>query len=270
VTIPFSTLRRRVDVEDNGKFNYHLSKLVPHFVRQTDDGYRLSGAGKRIARTVIAVSGSEDVDFSAELERSCPLCDSPMTAVYEDQWLRVRCTRCRGLFGDEAPEGTVYLANYPATGLADRDADEALETGLYRCLLDLAYMMHGICRECTGSMAGSVSVCAEHDVGTDGYCDHCGTPFRAWGEHRCEACGFAKRLPVELFVMGLSPVIGHLDRSGVDALAPSFDELVDLLETRFETTVRSDPFEVAVSVDGMTVTLDEGMAVLRIDRPSDR
>lgn len=37
-TMSFTELRRRVDITDNGKFNYHISKLTPHFVRQTDEG----------------------------------------------------------------------------------------------------------------------------------------------------------------------------------------------------------------------------------------
>ena len=41
-TISFSELRRRVDIDDNGKFNYHLSQLVPHFVRQTGSVETLS------------------------------------------------------------------------------------------------------------------------------------------------------------------------------------------------------------------------------------
>jgi hypothetical protein len=86
-TISFSELRRRVDIDDNGKFSYHLSQLVPHFIRQTADGYRLSGVGKQIARTVIAVSGPENVEFSTNLEQDCPVCTAPLTAVYEDQWL---------------------------------------------------------------------------------------------------------------------------------------------------------------------------------------
>mgnify|MGYP006896978699 CR=1 FL=1 len=64
----FSELRRQTGVDDNGKFSYHISKLIPHFVRQTDDGYRLSGAGKRIARTVIAVSGADEAMLRDALE----------------------------------------------------------------------------------------------------------------------------------------------------------------------------------------------------------
>jgi len=63
-TMAFSQLRRRVGIDDNGQFNYHLSRLSPHFIRQTDCGYRLSGAGKQIARTVIAVSGEESVELT--------------------------------------------------------------------------------------------------------------------------------------------------------------------------------------------------------------
>jgi hypothetical protein len=44
-TLSFSELRKRVNVSDNGRFNYHLSKLVPHFVRKTDGGYRHIGHG---------------------------------------------------------------------------------------------------------------------------------------------------------------------------------------------------------------------------------
>lgn len=53
----FSELRRRVDFVDKGQFNYHLPQFCPHFARQTEDGYRLSGVGKQIVSTVITVSG---------------------------------------------------------------------------------------------------------------------------------------------------------------------------------------------------------------------
>lgn len=269
-TLAFSELRRRVDVDDNGRFNYHLSKLVPHFVRRTDGGYRLSAAGKQIARTVIAVSGADAVDFSAELGADCPLCGAPVTATYEDQWLRIACTECDGLFGDGAPDGAVFVSNYPAAGLADRTPEEAVETGFYRCMLDIAYLMRDLCRECAGGISASVSVCEDHATRAGAPCPSCGTRFPVWTELRCGRCGFAKRLPVEAFVLGLTPVIGFLDEQGIDALAPAFEEIVDLFRSRVETTVRREPFRVGVSIDGagstLTVLLDEGMSVVDLDR----
>jgi hypothetical protein len=270
-TMSFSELRRRVDLVDNGQFNYHLSQLSPHFVRQTEDGYRLSGSGKQIARTVIAVSGTDDLDFSADLDQTCPLCDAPMTAAYEDQWLRVSCTECDGQFGDEAPRGAVFLSSYPPATVADQTPDEALRTGFYRCMLDNAYLMHGLCRECAGAVSVSVSVCENHRTRSGDPCPACGTRSRVWAEQRCDTCGFAKRLPVEVFAMGLTPVIGFLERRGIDVLAPSLEAIVDTLRRDVETAVTEDPLRVAITVtdgtDELTVTLDEGMALVDLERP---
>ncbi|MCH7660071.1 MAG: helix-turn-helix transcriptional regulator [Euryarchaeota archaeon] len=48
----FSDLHAAVGVRDSGGFNYHLQKLVGSFVRRTDEGYELSGAGERIHESV--------------------------------------------------------------------------------------------------------------------------------------------------------------------------------------------------------------------------
>lgn len=267
-TISFSELRRRVEIEDNGKFNYHLSKLTPHFVRRTDGGYRLSGAGKRIARTVIAISGERNPGISEEVATECPLCGAPVRASYEDQWLRFACTECDGMFGDVAPEGTILNSPFPRAGLDDRTPDETMEVELYRCMLDLSYMMQGVCRECAGPVTGSVSVCDHHGTGAGEPCETCGTPFVAWGELRCGTCRFAKRLPIGLCSMGLSPVIGFLYSHGVDVLTPSLDEIVEVLDTRVSTVVTEDPFRATTTIetghDALTLTLDEEMTLIDV------
>lgn len=265
-TMSFSELRRRVDVDDNGRFNYHLSKLSPHFVRQTDDGYRLSGAGKKIARTVVAISSPPAPDVSEGIDTDCPMCGSGVTATYEDQWLRFTCSECDGLFGDANPEGTILNSAFSATAITERTPDEAIRTSLYRCMLDLTYMMRGVCRECAGPVRGSVSVCDDHEPGADGPCETCGSNFAAWGEMRCGGCRFAKRLPVEICVLGLPPVIAFLYWHGVDVLDPALEEVVDAVRTRIGTAVTEDPFRVTatIEVDGdeVTLTLDEDLSVV--------
>lgn len=54
----FSELRRAVGVEDAGRFNYHLSRVCEHFVRETESGYELDGAGARLVTAA-------DVDVAA-------------------------------------------------------------------------------------------------------------------------------------------------------------------------------------------------------------
>jgi hypothetical protein len=266
-TISFSDLRNRVDVDDNGRFNYHLSKLVPHFVRKTDTGYRLSGAGKRLARTVVTVAGSHDAELTDEVETDCPVCGATVTATYEDQWLRFACTECPGLFGDAAPDGTLLNAPFPAPGLVGRTPDDALATELYRCMLDLASMMRGVCPECASPTRGSLTVCDDHDATTDRLCQTCRTPFVAWGELRCDTCRFAKRLPVELCVMGLSPVIGFFSAQGTDVLAASLDDLAAAVREQVATAVTVDGVVVTIGTDEtVSLTLDRHLTVVDITR----
>lgn len=269
-TMPYSELQAAVGIDDNGKLNYHLSQLAPHFVRRTDDGYRLSGAGKEIARTVIAVSGTDRVDFSSELEADCPLCGGRIAATYEDQWLRVRCTECDGLFGDQAPAGTLFLTSFPAAGLTSRNPDEALAAGLYRCALDITYLMYGICRECAGPISSSLTVCDTHENEGHHPCDTCGTPFPVWADMRCETCGFAKRLPIEMFATGLIMATGLAANQELDIHTPTFDEAIDWLQDRVETTLSADPLHVSMTMNletaAVTVTLDAEMNVIDLDR----
>ena len=265
-TLSFSELRKRVDVNDNGRFNYHLSKLVPHFVRKTDSGYRLSGGGKRIARTVVTVAGGHGGGLSGEVNTDCPFCGGAVTATYDDQWLRFACTECAGLFGDVAPKGTLLNAPFPSPGLANRTPDEALTTELYRCMSDLTHMVQGVCPECASAVRGTLSVCETHDASRDRLCETCRTTFVAWGELRCETCRFAKRLPVELCVMALAPVIGFLYAQGTNVLAPSLGDLFDFVQTQVATSVTQNPRRVVTTVgtdpDTLTLTLDEHLSVV--------
>lgn len=264
--ITFSELQQAVDVRDNGQFNYHLSKLIPHFVRHTEEGYRLSGAGKKVLRSVIAISGERDPDVSNELESECPICGGELAAAYEDQWLRVVCTECDVNFGESAPDGTIFHSPLPAGGLANRTAEEALSTGVYRCVLDLTYLMRGICRECAGPIISSVSVCEAHEPVGEQPCQQCGTPFPAWGHLQCETCRFAKRLPIEICSLALSPVISFLYERDIDLLAPSVHELEEIIESRLRATVALNPLRVHVTANAndaeLTITLDDELTVI--------
>ncbi len=265
--ISFSELRRAVDVRDNGRFNYHLSKLVPHLVRHTDDGYRLSGAGMRIAQAVVAISGTPEPDGFEEHELPCPLCTGPLTFTYEDQWVEFSCPTC-GDVDENVPEGTIFNTVFPAAGLSDRTPDEVLSTGLYRCMLDLTYLMRGICRDCASPTTASVLACESHDVADDRACAACGSEYAVWADISCDTCRFAKRLPIEICVMGLTPVIAFLHEREFDALSPSFAEIDEVIETRFRTDVARDPLRVTVTVadgaDELSVTFDGGLTLLDV------
>lgn len=75
--LPFSELRRRVGVDDTGRFNYHLTELQDRFVRQSDGGYELGYAGERL---VLAGAGL-DPETATAMESTegaeCPVCGDP-------------------------------------------------------------------------------------------------------------------------------------------------------------------------------------------------
>ncbi|MBX0297979.1 DUF7351 domain-containing protein [Haloarcula nitratireducens] len=271
-TVSYSELQNEVGVDDNGKFNYHLSELAPHFVRRTDDGYRLSSAGKQIARTVIAVSGAGSLDFSQELDEQCPLCGATVVVTYEDQWLRVTCTECYGLFGDQAPVGTLFLTNYPPTGLTTRDSEQALAAGLYRCALDITYLMYDICRECAGQISASVTVCDMHETEDGQPCDTCETPFPVWADMKCDTCGFAKRLPVEMYATGLLLATELTSNPEMDLNSFAVDEAIELLQNCVETSISTEPLRVSLCIDLETMvfilTLNDKMDIIEFDRKS--
>lgn len=52
--LAYSDLKRQVEVCDSGRFNYHLEKLIGHFVERSDEGYWLRTVGERAAKAVIA------------------------------------------------------------------------------------------------------------------------------------------------------------------------------------------------------------------------
>lgn len=79
--LPFSELRRRAEVRDPGRFNFHLSKLREYFVREKAGGYALREAGSRVVATAgeageSASSGDGDArpDASATDVETCPVC----------------------------------------------------------------------------------------------------------------------------------------------------------------------------------------------------
>ena len=229
----------------------------------------VGGAGKRIARTVVAVSGTGRVDFSTELDMDCPLCGGSVVATYEDQWIRIRCAECNGLFGDQAPTGTLFLTSFPAAGLTSRDPSQALGAGLYRCELDITYLLYGLCRECAGPISSSVSVCDAHDRREGNPCGSCGTPFPVWADMRCDICGFAKRLPLEMFATGLVLATGMIDDLGMDSRSLSFEQSIDLLQNRVHTDISRNPLQVSITIDTetgpVTVAMDDDMNVVDFD-----
>ncbi|WP_436934650.1 DUF7347 domain-containing protein [Halovenus marina] len=68
----FTELRSRTDIEDPGRFNYHLTKLCEHYLQETADGYDLNYCGKRLV--VLADEGVDIAESGGTTTETCPVC----------------------------------------------------------------------------------------------------------------------------------------------------------------------------------------------------
>ena len=108
--LSFSELYERVDVDDSAHFNYHLGKLVGHFLEKGDDGYRFRYAGRKVVRAVIAGSFNERAQLGpVDVEGSCIECgEAALQAEYADEYLLVTCRSCgEALTGNHFPPGAL-------------------------------------------------------------------------------------------------------------------------------------------------------------------
>lgn len=75
--LAFSELRRRSDVRDTGRFNYHLDRLTDYFVERTDDGYALAPEGARVVDLADAAGVDGGTHAGTDVipdDAACPIC----------------------------------------------------------------------------------------------------------------------------------------------------------------------------------------------------
>lgn len=82
--LSFTELRDRVGIRQGGQFNYHLEKVVGHFVGKTEEGYILRQPGRRVVQAVLsgAVTDEPDLDYT-EIDEECWWCGAPIVVRYQ-------------------------------------------------------------------------------------------------------------------------------------------------------------------------------------------
>ena len=82
--LAFSTLFHRSEYDTRSNFSYHLDKLDGHFISQTDEGYALRQAGRRVVEAVISGAVTDDpVVHRVPIDRQCPFCSAQIEVSYE-------------------------------------------------------------------------------------------------------------------------------------------------------------------------------------------
>lgn len=235
--IGFADLRRRVGVDDSGRFRYHLQQLRGNFVKKVDEGYRLAYAGMKIVSAIFMGTYTTEITKNAtELDSNCFVCDNPAVATYENGTCVVSCVNDHPLFGWQVPP----------TAAADATLPEIVEVAGLLARQGMERALGGYCPECYHPLETEVLIEQTERPG-----------FRA----ECETCGGQLISPVGYCLLADPRVAALYRRHGRDLQEYYIWDLSFIQDEKLHTVVEKDPVrvEVAVSVEDETlrVTISE-------------
>lgn len=189
----FSALHEASGEDTSAGFAYHLRQLDGRYVRETDEGYVLTYAGREAARDLAAGTYTESHELDpVALDDDCPLCGTPALEIRgSDNVLGVVCADCGG---------EVCSLPFPPGGLRTHE-----ETDLPRAFdahhrHRISMLSRGTCPECGGHVARDLST---------------GREFARAG-FECAACGYDLQCPVTLTVLDHPAVVALYHEHGVD------------------------------------------------------
>ena len=186
----YSTIKADVDVEDSGRFSYHLDRLTDRFVTKTEDGYRLAEPGREVVRLRRTGRLTQDPSVEAEpVDGTCYYCGSGVEALYRRGYLVTWCPECPGLIEHElVADGTLASLSYPPSGVSGVDIGTAFERSHRRAAHAFRAMADGFCPNCGHDVTATLPPGEGGNPGDDGYgfdhvnhdgmvrfaCVHCG------------------------------------------------------------------------------------------------
>jgi hypothetical protein len=280
--LPFSELRERVGVADSGQFNYHLERVVGHFVRKGADGYALRQAGRRIVEAVLSGAVTESpVVEPTRLDHPCHYCGSPIEVSFRTDRLVKYCTECAGKSGrptDEsgrfvpAEDGYLGALPLPSAGVRERSVQEVFEAAWTWTNVEFLAEANGMCSRCSAPLEESVDVCESHDPG-DGLCDRCDSRHAVEFRAACTNCINDLRGPFVLALVADPHLLSFLIDHGLDPIAPSREGIgeIDRIHMNYTEEVRSvDPFDARFTFtangETLTLTVDDDLSVVDATR----
>ncbi|MFB6149775.1 MAG: winged helix-turn-helix domain-containing protein [Halobacteriales archaeon] len=282
-TMSFSELREEVGMADSGQFNYHLDKLVGHFIDKDDDGYRLSQAGRRIIKAVLsgAVRESPVLEFT-EIDQSCHYCGAPIEIGFRSDQVIKYCTECDGKHGDPiavgdgdppAESGFLGVLPLPPAGVQGRTPEEIYEAAWTWANLNFLAEASGICPRCSAMLERSVIVCEDHDT-ENGLCGSCGGRHAVKVHAECTNCiHVMPRGPAVMGLVANTDLLAFLADHDLNPVSPAPDSIVTVDQVHMdygEEILSMDPFRArfrfSVEDDSLTLTVGEDLSVIEAAR----
>jgi DNA-binding transcriptional ArsR family regulator len=275
--LSFTELRERVGIRQGAQFNYHLDKVVGHFVEKDDDGYALRQPGRRVVEAVLSGAVTEDpVMERTEVDAwPCPYCGATTEVAFRQERVERYCTECDGLYGGSGPGvpaddpdrngnlGALYL---PPAGVADRTAGEVLAAAFTWAYAEWLVMANGVCPRCSARVEHRLQLCEDHDA-TGTICERCGRRHAVGFRADCTNCGFGLGSVVSMHLGASTELLAFVTARGLNPLSDPWDwgweyeeEVLstDPFEGRFTFTVDGDRIALTVDGDLQVVAVETG------------
>jgi DNA-binding transcriptional ArsR family regulator len=276
----FTELRDRVGLRQGGQFNYHLEKIVGHFVKKTEEGYVLRQPGRRVVQAVLsgAVTDDPELDYT-EVDEACWWCGGPIVVRYHQERLDLYCTECAGTYGDlsarrptpiaetvpTVPDDLGYLGAFflPPAGVETRTPEQAYRAGMAWEMLEYLAISNGICPRCSSAIDRAVQVCESHDE-TEGLCGTCGNRKAINMQVACRNCIYRNRGTFVDALYNDPEVMAFFTANGISLFSPY--QLFSVSGWYDEEILSTDPFEARFTFtmgdETLTVTVDDTFSIV--------
>jgi len=142
--LSFEELRRRCDITDSGRFNYHLQELLDVFVTEKEAGYGLLYPGVILYRAIKADSFTDRTTVDPfPVGSPCTDCGRDLEATYRNSMLVVRCPDCGSL---------QFKYHLPPGAIRSNDPEAVLWAANVYARRDLMTVASHVCPTCASEM----------------------------------------------------------------------------------------------------------------------
>lgn len=245
--LTFAKLRDRAEIDDPGRFNYHLQKLTNRFVMKDGDSYELTGSGRRVVGAVLSGAYTKVLDTGRiSMSGACLNCREPMETRFEQDEVSIYCPMCGMTYTE------VELSPGVLEGYSRKEVPKVVDQWLKR---NQAAAEHGFCYNCDGGLDTTVETVSEEES-----MDCVDEPApHVTVRYECERCNLRWYTAVPVALLSHPAVVSFHYEHGVDVRDVRPWDL-DWPRPGISTVTSEEPLRIEVPI-----TLDEETLVLEVD-----
>lgn len=269
----FTALRNAVGLRQGGQFNYHLDKLVGHFVTKSDDGYELRQPGRRVVEAVLSGAVTHEPELEpTDVDFECLLCGASIRVSYRSERVELYCTACSGQYGQRVEErsssfdrSSGYLGGYeiPPAGLEERTPRKLLEASFLWTHLESVALANELCPRCGAVVDISIIVCEDH-ARSGGRCTACDNRHAVQVERSCENCHFTRGGMAINILATKVELRKFVAEQGIDPIVEGFKWGWDCTEKVHSIEPFRADFTFEVGEESITLHTGEELEVLEV------